>query len=63
MLFWLVDTRHLLTPFQTRVIHCRVLLYADDLVIFLTLASQDIRAVCMVLELFAGASGLCTNTM
>jgi hypothetical protein len=53
-LFRLANTRRLVTPFQTWVIHYQVFLYADDLVIFLTPASQDIRAVRAVLELFVG---------
>jgi hypothetical protein len=60
-LFQLADSRRMLTPFQVWAICYRVFLYEDNLVIFLTPASQDIRAVHTVLELFAGAIGLCTN--
>jgi hypothetical protein len=39
----------------------RVSLYADDLTVFLAPMEQDFRMVAVILEIFAGASGLQTN--
>jgi hypothetical protein len=57
------NNTRLLTPFQPMVMKYRVFLYADDLVVFIDQMLQDIRVVHAVLEIFATASGLCTNIM
>lgn len=38
-------------------------LYTDDVVIFLRLATMDIRTILNILHLFGQASGLCTNVV
>ncbi|WVZ95337.1 hypothetical protein U9M48_041118 [Paspalum notatum var. saurae] len=40
---------------------CRALLYADDLVIFVAPVRDDLLALKCLLDIFAKASGLCTN--
>jgi hypothetical protein len=42
------------------VLH-RLLLYADDLVIFIVPVEQDLLLLRSILDIFAGASGLHTN--
>jgi hypothetical protein len=60
-LFQLAEERLLLTSLRSPKIQHRASLYADDLVIFLSSVVQDLRAVGMIMETFAGASGLHTN--
>ena len=56
-----VDRLGHLTPLPSAIAHCRVSVYADNLVILLAPAEHDLSAIRQVLELFAGASGLMTN--
>lgn len=60
-LFRRADMSGMLTPLQPMITKYRVFLYADDLAIFLAPVLQDVRVVRSILELFALASGLCTN--
>jgi hypothetical protein len=55
------DRRGVLIPLPGNIIKFRVSVYADDLIIFLSLNSKDFSCIRQILELFAGASGLSTN--
>jgi hypothetical protein len=48
----------LLQPLATRALQQRISLYADDVVIFLHLAAEDIGVTLDILQLFGEASGL-----
>ncbi|WVZ79919.1 LOW QUALITY PROTEIN: hypothetical protein U9M48_027442 [Paspalum notatum var. saurae] len=50
-----------LASFRHPAVRCRALLYAEDLVIFVTPLQRDLRLLKRLLDVFAGASGLCTN--
>jgi hypothetical protein len=54
------DRRGIFTPLPDIIKH-RTSVYADDLVIFLSPDGSDLRNMCCILDLFAGASGLQTN--
>ena len=58
-LLW-IEERQLLTPLRC-VAGCRVNLYADDLVVFLTPQAGDLRFVKAALAIFGLASGLFSN--
>jgi ketosteroid isomerase-like protein len=60
-MFQLADLRNLFTSLRALTIHFRVSLYADDLVVFVVPREMDMRLVHAIMELFADASGLCTN--
>jgi hypothetical protein len=51
----------LLQPLATRALQQRISLYADDAVIFLHPAAEDIGVTLDILQLFGEASGLRTN--
>ena len=51
----------LLQPLATRALQQRISLYADDVVIFLHPAAEDIGVTLDILQLFGEASGLQTN--
>ncbi|WVZ69147.1 LOW QUALITY PROTEIN: hypothetical protein U9M48_017983 [Paspalum notatum var. saurae] len=51
----------LLSPLGQQAIRSRASLYADDLVIFVRPARQDLLALRSILDVFAGCSGLCPN--
>jgi hypothetical protein len=51
----------LLQPLATRSVHHRVSMYADDVVLFLRLAAEDIATIVDILHLFGEASGLHNN--
>lgn len=55
------DRRSLLSPLPGSKIKCRASIYADDLVILLAPSQQDFVCTRRILDMFAGASGLCTN--
>lgn len=55
------DELELLTPLGHNAIKSRASLYADDLVVFLHPAQQDLGLMRSILQLFAGAFGLHTN--
>jgi hypothetical protein len=50
-----------LLPLPGQVVTHRASLYADDVVVFLLPAAQDMNCIAQILSLFAGASGLITN--
>lgn len=51
----------MLTPLPRNVIKFRALVYADDLVVFLSPNPQDFTCIKEILHLFVGASSLLTN--
>jgi hypothetical protein len=55
------DRRVLLSPLPGRAIAHRASLYADDLVVLMAPHHEDLTCVRLVLDLFAGTSGLITN--
>jgi hypothetical protein len=55
------DSRGLFCPLRRRSIKQRVSLYADDVVIFLSLVVLDLVMIRAILDLFRQASGLATN--
>ena len=59
-LFALADSRQLLRPLHPKISD-RTFMYADDVVLFLTPHQQDLSLSKLIMEIFAGASGLKTN--
>ncbi|WVZ65335.1 hypothetical protein U9M48_014716 [Paspalum notatum var. saurae] len=57
----LAEETGLLSPLGQQAIRSRASLYADDLVIFVRPARQDLLALRSILDVFAGCSGLCPN--
>ncbi|WVZ67945.1 hypothetical protein U9M48_016957 [Paspalum notatum var. saurae] len=55
------DRAGFLTNLQLPAIRSRAFLYADDLVIFVAPKQGDLSLLKSMLDIFAGASGLCTN--
>jgi hypothetical protein len=60
-IFKLADVCSLLKPLQSASIKFELSLYANDLVIFLSLENQDLLCVRAIMDAFIGASGLQTN--
>jgi hypothetical protein len=60
-MFSLADMLGLLTSLWSPSIHHTVLLYVDDLVIFVAPVEHDICIIHAILDIFVDASGLCTN--
>ena len=56
----LADAKGLLKMLHHKVKE-RTFLYADDVVVFLSPVQQDLTSLKLILEIFAGASGLKTN--
>ena len=56
----LADAKGLLKLLHHKVKE-RTFLYADDVVVFLSPVQQDLTSLKLILEIFAGASGLKTN--
>jgi hypothetical protein len=61
VLFRLVDSWGILLSLRAWAIRYRLSLYADDLVIFVIPAEQDLRCIQAILQVFGQASGLCSN--
>jgi hypothetical protein len=60
-LFRRADQNNMFSSLQAPAIKHRLPLYADNLVIFLSLEAKDVRLTRAMVEFFAGASGLHTN--
>jgi hypothetical protein len=60
-LFWLADSRGVLTSLRAPAIRYHLSLCTDDLVIFIMPSDRDLCYVWVVLQTFAEASGLCSN--
>lgn len=55
------DERGLFSSLGSPAIKFRAFLYADDVIIFISLKSQDIRLIKAILQCFEQATGLATN--
>jgi hypothetical protein len=56
-------TQHgILSPIHSRLIRCRISLYADNAGIFVNPVKDELRAITAILDVFGKASGLMTNT-
>ena len=56
------ETKGTLTPFGSAAIQERIFLYADDVILFTSPQEQNLVATQVILDIFALASGLRTNT-
>jgi hypothetical protein len=60
-MFRSADEWGMLSLLRVPSVHYRVSVYVDDLVIFITSMEADITLLWVILQAFAGASGLHTN--